>query len=337
MTTITLSDQASFTKFFKQFVAGEIADDVTIEFKPPKIVEKKPFLQIEGDEYNGTINTLMMDILQIHQTNIHRLYSLVKYGKVTKLKASEVESLRIIFQVNAGSSIITIKNLAKITGFIISALINPERIGELAVGLILIFTVFMLDNYRDKKNRKFIAEEKQKDRDFVEKEKKKEIDFAAEETKKEIDFILKFVKENPEVNKAFEGNKEFLEKITKLSKHADVVKYLGHPISPVVKKKDKKNLPIQLNGNYKIRRLNTKKKNYFEVRVENILTGGEFNARLSAGTNHENMQSIISKAYFSGGELYLNIDAFLSGNKLEKARIVSIGEKITPSYQTTNN
>ncbi len=308
MTTITLSDQDSFTNFFKQFVAGDIADNVTIKFEQPLEEQKIPFLQIEGEGYNGTINASVMRALLIHQRNINRLYSLITYGKVQKLTPEEVKAIRVIFHISKGSSIVTKENIAEILVVILAGLTSGQTTAIIVIGLFLYFSLCGFKYYLDK--------------DYNYKEKK---------------LIMDAITKTKGSEQLIDGYKELLEKFTKLPESDDVVKYLGHPISPVVGKKDKINPPIQLNGNYKILRFNTKKKNYFEVRVENILTGSEFNARLSAGTNHENMQSIISKAYFSGDELYLNIDAFLSGNKISKARIVSIGEKITPSYQTTNN
>ncbi len=342
MTTITLSDQASFANFFRQFAAGDIKKDDVIKFKLPETAEEKPFLQIEGDGYNGTINTLMMDILQIHQTNIHKLYSLVAYGEVKKLKPSEVEALRIVFRVNAGSSIITIENGEKIIEFIILALVDPTQLGTLVVGLILLFANFWLDYYfanRDSKERQkdrdFTAEERQKDRDFTAEERQKDRDFTAEQKQKDRDLILKAIKESTVSKEIIDGEKKTLDAVKKLARQTTVVKYLGHPISPVAEEKEYSQK--QLNGKYKILSFTAVNNNYFRVRVKNITTGYSFNVRLNAITSKKDMQSEISNAVPSRKELYLNIDARFAGNKLDRARIVSIGEKITPSYQTTND
>ena len=357
MTTITLSNQASFTDFFKKIAAGDIKEGTAIEFKQPETEKEKPFLQIEGKGYKSTINSLVMDALQVHQTNIHKLYSLVTYGEVKPLKASEVAALRIIFQVNVGSSIFNIENLAQILAFITSRGISSRDKKTLVIGLLILFTKFGMDYYFDIRNsqerqldrdliteenqrdrdereeeRTFIADEKQLDRD----EREKEREFTAEENQRDRDEREKerqFIKEINGCEKIIDGGEEFLEKLTKLSKNAAVVKYLGEPISSVVQKKE--TLKENRNGLYKILSVNAKKDNRFKVEVENVTTGDSFSAEIGLKISHEYMRPIILNAYLSHDELYLNIVARLVdnkfvGNKLDKATIVSIGEKNNP-------
>ena len=348
MTTINLSNQDSFTKFFKQFVAGEITEPVTIKFELPKNAKKTPFLRVQGKGYNGTINSLVMNVLQSHQTNIHRLYSLVKYGKVTKLKASEVESLRIIFQVDIGSSTLIIKNLELILDFIIPAVIEPTAAATLVVGLVLIFTEFGLTNYRENKNRIFIAEQNQLDRDHIAEQNQLDRDHTAEQNQLDRDHTaeqnqrdrdarereLQIIKEIIGYEQIITGSKEFLERLTRLSKHANVVKHLGQTVSPPVEKEDKEILPTSINGNYKILHFGEKTDTYFKIRLKNTETGNKFNAKLSADNRLDNVRAVILDAVQSGEGLNLNINAILVNNRLTKAVIVSIVE---PEQLTTNN
>ena len=329
MTTVTLSNQASFTKFFKQFVAGEITDAVTIKFKLPESAKKIPFLLVQGEGYNGTIDSLVRNALQTHQTNINRLYSLVTYGKVTKLKASEVESLRIIFQVNEGSSTLIIKNIKEILDFIIPAVVNRNTAAALAVGLLITFTDFGLNNYRDNKNMIFTAEQNQLDRDHTTEENQLDRDHATEENQRDRDARereLQIIKEINGCQQIIDGGEEFLERLTKLSRNADVVEHSGHTVSRSPEKIDKEFFQDQLNGMYKILQFDKETDGYFKIKVENVTTGDKFNAKLSADIRQHNMRPIISGAVHSGTVLNLNIDAFLVDNKIYSALIVSIVE-----------
>ncbi len=350
MTTVTLSNQASFSDFFKKFSAGEIADAVIIKFELPKNAKEIPFLQIKGKGYNGTINSLVMNVLQTHQTNINRLYSLATYGEVQKLKASEVESLRIIVQVNKGSSIFNIENLGEILKFITLNPVNRKTAIILTAGILINFTDFGLNNYRDNQNRIFIAEQNQLDRDHTAEQNQLHRDHTAEQNQLDRDFTaeqnqldrdarerereVQIIKEIDECNQIIAGSEAFLEKLVKLSKHADVVEHSGHTISPSVEKEEKEIFPTNISENYKILRVDAEKDNYFRVRLESVATGDKFNAKLSTNVRHANMRPIISAAVLSGNELHLNIDAFLVDNKIDSAVIVSIVE---PEQLTTNN
>ena len=82
----------------------------------------------------------------------------------------------------------------------------------------------------------------------------------------------KLLKKLLDTNKLLLGSKEFLERLTRLSKHANVVKHIRATVSPPVEKEDKEILPTSINGNYKILHFGEKTDDYFKIRLKNTET-----------------------------------------------------------------
>ncbi len=340
MSTITLSDRDSFIDFFERFNAGVITDDVAIKFEPPETAKEIPFLRIKGKEYNGTINSLVWNALVIHQRNINRLYSLVKYEKVTKLKVAEVAALRISLQVNKGSSTLIIKNLKEILGFIIPELINPKNAATLALGLLVIFTEYKINHFMDLEeimsfaaqnqlDRDHTAEQNQLDRDFTAEQNQLDRDFTAEQNQLDRDVLRRerqLIKDINGCGSIMVGGIHFSYQLIQLSKHADVVEHFGQTISSSPEKRDTENLENQISGTYKVLNFGAETDGYFNIELEDVATGDTFNAKLSADIRLDNMRPRILGAVQSGDELNLNIDAILVGNELDDAVITSIIE-----------
>ena len=335
MSTIVLSDHNSFVSFFRKFAAGEITNDVVIKFEQSRREKEIPFLHVQGDDYNGTINATVMEALLVYQKNINTLYSLVTYGRVKKLNASEIEAMKVIFEVQDGSSNFKYTNSDKILNDIISNSVDLEKTPILVAGILFLFANFGIDYYFANKNtqesqlnRDFISEQSQLDRD----ERQKERDFISEqsqldrdERQKERDFNLKIIEQTEGGQKLIEGNNKFSGKLTKLSKNAKIVKYSGHIILGTPETKDKKEiLNKAFNGNYRILRLDAQRDDFFEVKIENVDTGDKFNAKLDDLIRQEDVKLEIYKAIFSRKEVDLKINASFVDKKVISAWITSV-------------
>ncbi len=339
MSTITLSNQASFADFFRKFAAGEITDDVSIKFEPPKVEQETPFLRVRGDEYNSTINTSVMNVLQVHQKNINRLYSLITYGKVQRLKASEAEAIKIIFQVNEGSSTFSIENIKELLEIIIMSKLTGRQIVGITVsiavaGLFLFFTSGVIQYYLDKEylykdkqlnleQSQINLEQSQSDKGFL----LEQSQINLEQRKIDTEFLLRAIGENAGGQNLLDGSKEFSGKLENLSKNADVVEYSGHTVSTSSKeKKLKETLEKRLDGKYKILRLDAEHDNFFKVKIENVETGDKFNAKLDSRFIKEDDLSKISQAVIYRMELNLNVNAIFVDNKLTHAFVILIND-----------
>ncbi len=328
MSTIVLSDHNSFVSFFRKFAAGEITNDVVIKFEQSRREKEIPFLHVQGDDYNGTINATVMEALLVYQKNINTLYSLVTYGRVKKLNASEIEAMKVIFEVQDGSSNFKYINFDGILNDIISNSVDLEATFILVVGILLFFSKFGMDYYLANKNtqesqlnRDLISDERQKDRDFISEQSQ----LDRYERQKDRDFNLKIIEQTEEGQKLIKDNNKFSGKLKKLSKNADIVKYSGHTILATPETKDKRVIANKaFNGNYRILRLDAQRDDFFEVKIENVDTGDKFNARLDDLIRQEDVKLEIYKAIFSRKEVDLKINASFVDKKVISAWITSV-------------
>lgn len=336
MSTIVLSDHDSFVSFFRKFVAGEITNDVEIKFEPPKFEKETPFLKVEGDDYNSTINDTVMEALLAYQKNITNLYSLVTYGKVKKnLKADEYKAIKVIFQVNEGSSIFERENIEKITEVIMSTLTGGQITAIAVVGLLLYFTPDGVNYYWDKvydyKNRQLDFEESQADKKIDLEEERLDL----ERSRMDREFVLDVIKGINGSDKLLDGNKKFSGKLEKLSKQADVVEYSGHTISSSSKKNTPKKVSHRrIDGKYRILRLDAEHDAHFKAKIENVDTGDKFNAILKFNANselkftHEDELSKMYQAFVERTELDINVNIIILDGKITNAFVMSINEPV---------
>ncbi len=251
MTTINLSDQDSFVDFFTKFAAGKINNGDTIEFEQPREMQETPFLRIEGEGYNGTINASVMRALVIHQRNINRLYSLIVYGKVQRLTLADAKALRISFRLSEGSSKFRSDDIVKISNLILSKLTGDQITVAVIViavaGLGFYFSTRVITpeviiNYT---NKHFDLRKRQieQEYDLQKMEMKHEQDLEKmrmehEQNLEKMEMEQKFILDN--VEKIIDGEQEFSNELNKLKRQGSTVEYLGDKIPPATKKRKPK-------------------------------------------------------------------------------------------------
>ncbi len=248
MTTITLSDQASFIDFFTKFAVGKIPDDVKINFEQPLEEQEIPFLLIEGEGYNGTINASVMRALVIHQRNINRLYSLIVYGKVQRLTLADAKALQINFRVSRGSLKIQGEDVERVLAIILPLLTGEQITVALIViavaGLLFYFSTRVITpeviiNYI---NKHFELKKMQieQEYDLKKMEMKHEQDLEKmrlehEQNLEKMEMEQKFILDD--IEKIIDGEQEFSNELNKLKRQGSTVKYLGNKIPPATKKR----------------------------------------------------------------------------------------------------
>jgi hypothetical protein len=311
MTQYVLSNFESFQAFFSDYRDGKMTDDVSIRFEPTAADAAKPFLYVKGDAYDCTINDLVMKALLSHQKNVDKLYSLVTYGKIKRLKDDELESVRLVFGVEEGSSIFDGINKDKILESIMSKVNGKQIIAVVVIGLLLYFTSDGVKYYLDKKYN-------QKDKEL----------------------LLQVIREVKGGNEILEGHRDFSNKLKKIAKHADVVEFSGHRIDY-----DKDDVPDKaknrkrLDGDYRILKLDAANDNHFSVRIENIANSGKFNAKLDQIISQPADLQKLSNSMFERKIVHLEINATFVDDKLDDAFVVSIAESkasIKPVAPTTD-
>ncbi len=251
MTTINLSNQASFIDFFTKFAAGDINNSDTIEFEQPREMQETPFLRIEGEAYNGTINASVMRALVIHQRNINRLYSLITYGKVQRLKLADAKALQISFRISEGSSKIRDEDIVKISNLILSKL-NGKQVTVAVIVIAVaglgfyfaprVITPEVVINYT---NEHFDLKRTQLEQEYN--LKKMQIDHEHDLEKMEMKHEQDLEKMNMEqkfilddIEKIIDGEQEFSNELNKLKRQGSTVEYLGDKIPPATKKRKPK-------------------------------------------------------------------------------------------------
>lgn len=305
MTQYVLSNFESFQVFFSDYRDGKITDDDSITFEPSADDAAKPFLYVKGDAYDCTINDLVMKALLSHQKNVDRLYSLVTYGKVKRLKDDELESVRLVFNVSEGSSIFDGINFQEILTNILSKLDGEQSLVLVVAFLAMYFTYDGAKYYIEKKY------------DI----KEKEVGL------REKELFYQSIKEVNGGTELLDGHEDFSNKLKKIAKHADVVEFSGHRINyDKDDVADKAKNHKQLNGDYRILKLDAANDNYFSVRIENIANGEKFNAKLDQLISQPADLQKLSNSMFERKTVRLAINATFVDDKLDDAFVVSIAE-----------
>lgn len=304
MAQIVLSDQKSFNDFFVKFLEGSISDSDTICLAEQKI-DAPPFLDVKGDDYHCTVDALTIDVLLSYQRNVNRLYSLILHGKTQKLSDEDLKKVRFVFGVKDGSSIIDSLNSEKVLEAIVSNLSGVQITALVALGLMLYFTYNGAKYYLDKKY-----------------------------TQKDKELILRVIREVKGGNELLDGHKEFSSKLKKLSKAAEAVEYSGYKIDTEFENVDEKLISHkQLNGAYRILKLDAENDSYFKVRIENISTGNKFNAKLDQIISQQADLEMMYRAIFNRKDVHLFINARFIDNRLVDAFVVSISENATQAVE----
>ncbi len=251
MTTINLSNQASFIDFFTKFAAGDISNGDTIEFEQPIEYQEYPFLLIEGEGYNGTINASVMRALVIHQRNINRLYSLITYGKVQRLKLADAKALQISFRVSEGSLKIRAEDIDRVSKLILSKL-NSKQV-TLAViviavaGLGFYFStrpitpeviIHYIDEYFDLKRMELKHKQDLEKMGIVHEQDIEKMKLKHGQDLEKMELGNKIILNN--VEKVIDGDQEFSNELNKLKRQGGTVKYLGDKIPPATTKRKSK-------------------------------------------------------------------------------------------------
>ncbi len=251
MTTINLSNQDSFIDFFTKFAAGKINNGDTIEFEQPREMQETPFLRIEGEGYNGTINASVMRALLLHQRNINRLYSLIVYGKVQRLTLDDAKELRINFRVSEGSLKIRTVDIDRVVKRILSklssrqvtvALIIIAVVGILAYFSYRVMTSEMMINsinqYFDLKETESVQEYNLKKMDKEHEQDLEKMKLTHEQDLEKIEAEKNCILDD--IEKIIDGEQEFSNELNKLKRQGSTVEYLGDKIPPATTKRKPK-------------------------------------------------------------------------------------------------
>jgi hypothetical protein len=95
MTDYVISNNQNIVDLLKKYVAGDIPEVFSVNLDSFVGQEISLFLKITGQNYNGTFDSKIMEVLLCNQKKINQIYSLVLYGKIKRLKAIDAKKDKI--------------------------------------------------------------------------------------------------------------------------------------------------------------------------------------------------------------------------------------------------
>jgi hypothetical protein len=308
MTDYVISNNQNIVDLLKKYVAGDIPEVFSVNLDSFVGQEISLFLKVTGQNYNGTFDSKIMEVLLCNQKKINQIYSLVLYGKIKRLKAIDAKKIRLNYNVSDGSSKVSWENYQEILKMIIEKL-SGTQIFLLAI---ILPGFFVASRYIDDQN--LIKKAKIEHQNWIEKEKL--VIQAFEKISEDHSNDIKLIMQTQEL---------FKKKLFELTKNADAVEYSGIKIKsapPIIEQK--KLIQKKINDHYKILKIGVENEEYFSVKLENVKTGNKFNARIDNIINQPEELGKLNQAFFSRHNLYLEINARFEDNDLKDAWVISI-------------
>ncbi|PLX49152.1 MAG: hypothetical protein C0613_08500 [Desulfobulbaceae bacterium] len=291
--------------------------------------EKWPVVNvnIKGKQYNSSLTTANMHGLVALQDTVYRSYALVHYGSpdTRQLSKKEKKELELIFKVSEGSSGI-LGNFEKPARTLAEGMVNvmePHHYIITILGVVLLWggTSCWKSWLQQRKELK-IAQ--------LEKESRQ---FAGQLEKERMAIFADAIKERPVLVPIQENATEMYNSILKGASDCSSISIPGvedlegDTVRTLVKSSRTKAKEIQLNGPYRIKKVNSSNSDAFTMEIYNQKTGQTFNATLQdTFVKRGRNKDLLQQAEWGRKPVYLQVNAKDIKGSITGATIIGVEE-----------
>ena len=306
--------------FLEDALAGRFeGKNVEIEFQDWPILS----LRAKGEGYDSTITPDIAEALVEIQHAMNRAYArhVHSSGNARVLTADERQEIQFKAKVKKGSSLIEV-NLGEYAEKLSTALAGKMTGTEIVVtvlGLAFIAgsTVVIKSFLKGR------AEEKQADRDF-----QKLVALSQQETKR-LETVTQAMAGNPKLRADQEDFDESRREVLRSVGDATSLEVNGLEMSNAVARSmstasRRKAKELQLNGNYKIFKIDWQNEENVRLWLGGGDRSGEFIATLGTDTIRDEHRELLKTAEWDRKSLYMQINATELSGEITTARIVSV-------------
>lgn len=317
---LQVKDEAQAAAVLEDALAGRFdGKNVEIEFDGWPILT----LRAKGEGYDSTITPDIAEALIEIQHAMNRAYArhVHSISNARVLTAAERQDIQFKAKVKKGSSLIEV-NLGEYAEKLSTALAGKMTgtdivIAVLGVAFIAGSTVVIKSFLKSR------AEEKQADRDF-----QKLVALSQEETKR-LETVTRALSENAKLRADREDFDEGRREVLRSVGDASSLEVNGVEMSNAVARSmatasRRKATELQLNGNYKIFKIDWQHEENVRLWLGGGDRDGEFVASLGTDTITSEHRELLKTAEWDRRSLYMQINATELSGEITTARIVSV-------------
>ncbi|MDP3438123.1 MAG: hypothetical protein Q8R95_00825, partial [Azonexus sp.] len=308
------------------FALLEKAFNNELGYKPYKVkFNNWPVLKIklEGDGYDGTITADMAAGLVEFQHAMNRSYARLVHNSANArvLSSDEREALKFKAKVEKGSAIYEINLGPWAEQLVMGAInkMNPEHLVMTTVGLAIVAAGTL--------TAKWYLSHRSEDKK-VESELQTRIVMSQEETRRH-EILVKALTQKPVIDFARQDFDVARTGLLKGVGDAEKLTLSGIEISneaahAIARAKRMESKEIQINGNYKILRVDWQQEDEVRLKVLNIESSLEFMASCTDKSLEKDQISLLQDAEWSRSTVYLSINATELRGEITTATIVNV-------------
>ena len=290
----------------------------------------KLHIHLTGKNYEQTITPTMMKSFLELQKGVYRAYCLAKYNSpnVQHLTKDERADLEIKVKVSDGSSNFEIDTQALLIKFIelVGDKMEPVHIVTMAVSLgAMYFGSSSLKTYLD--NRKAIRE-----KEITAEEQRAQIEvlkFSSAEETKRAEIMASIIKKQPVIKNVELDAHDIQTSMVKSFSSADEAEYQGVTITPEVASElttnaRRKSEEVRLDGNFRIRKVDSSDPTLFRVTIEDTTTKNQIDATVQDSSLTTENKQILQDAEWSRKTVKLEINAKELREQIQNAIIIKV-------------
>ena len=320
-TKITNEEEA--WDLFTKAIHGELSNtDYDIQFDNWPVLE----ISLKGEKYSSTLTAEnMKGLIELQQT-VNRTYAFIHYNTVKrKLTRKEKENLELVFKVSDGSS--GIKGsldgaLQKLAEGMVNNM-EPQHYIIIVLGAGLLWTgTFCWRSWLQHRKEVKSAELEHETRQF-----------AGKLEKERMEIFATAMKQQPVLEKVNENAEEMYNDVLKSVSSSDSVTIAGiedikgSTITKLVRQTRSKSQVVQLNGDYRILKVDSSRSDSFKVEVYNLETKQGFTAVVQdtvvrRGSNKERLQ----QAEWDRKPVFLEVNARSLRGSITRATVIGVRE-----------
>ena len=317
---LRIENEAQASAFLKRALEGHY-EDKNIDF----VFSNWPVISIraKGEGYDSTITPDMAQALVELQTSMNRAYARLVNNRTNAraLTAEQRQDIQFKAKVKRGSSLVEI-NLGEFAEKVATALVGKMSSTELVVtilglafvaGSVVVVKSFLKDR----------ADEKKADVEF-----KKSVALSQQETRR-LEVVTEALSSRPKLQTTLEDFEESRREILRSVGDAKSIEVNGLEMTNAEARsmstaRRERAKPLQLNGNYKIFKLDWQDEDNVRLWLGGGSRDGEFIASLSTETITDEHRDLLKEAEWARKSLYMQINATELRGEITAARIISV-------------
>lgn len=323
-TELVIRNEEDAWRILKDACGGKLPKQISeIKFENWPIFE----IKLEGEQFNSSLNTKMMEGFIELQKNINRAYADLYHNRATGqvLTEEERKSLELTVKVTPGCSDLgtilesALKELAK--G--VASKVDGTQVVIMVIGCALIWGgVSAWKAYL----------QRQKERD-ISTQGAISAQFASSQETERMKILADALTKEPRLKLAKEGAEEVYNKVLKGAASADEATIAGHAIKRselklLVRTSRSASQVVTLNGDYRVLKVDNSNPDHFKVDLE-YQDGRKFNAKLAeAFFNTPTNKQLIQNAEWERKPIKLMVEGTELRGEITTARIIDVLDRL---------